>query len=201
MKEEVMFFRRTLITLAATLIMVTAAMAGDTYKIDPVHSRVGFMVKHLVISNVRGNFVDFSGTIIYDPIDLAKSSVDVSINAASINTDNPDRDKHLKSPDFFDVEKFPEITFKSDHIEKKGEKFVAVGKLTMRGVTKEVTIPFDFLGTAKDPQGNLRIGFEGATSVNRQDYGISWNKALDNGGVLVGDEVKIDLSVEAVKQP
>ena len=200
MKEEVMFIRKAFIAFAAMLIMVAAVSAADTYKIDPVHSHIGFTVRHLVISNVRGNFTDFSGTIIYDPIELAKSSVDVTIKTASINTDNPDRDKHLKSPDFFDVEKFPEITFKSDRIEKKGEKFVAAGKLTMRDVTKEVTISFEFLGTAKDPWGSFRMGIEGATSVNRQDYGISWNKALDNGGVLVGDEVKIDLGVEAVKQ-
>ncbi len=196
-----MFVQKAFITFAAVLIMAAAATAADTYKIDPVHSRVEFTVRHLVIANVRGNFTDFSGTIVYDPIDLAKSSVDVTIKSASISTGNPDRDKHLKSPDFFDAEKFPEITFKSDRIEKKGEKFVAVGKLTMRGVTKEVTIPFEYLGTAKDPYGNFRIGFEGATSVNRQDYGISWNKALDNGGVLVGDEVKIELGVEAIKQP
>lgn len=195
-----MFSRKVLITSAVFFIMAATAMAADTYKIDPVHSYIGFAVRHLVISNVKGNFTDFSGTIIYDSVDLAKSSVDVTIKAAGINTDNPDRDKHLKGTDFFDVEKFPNITFKSDRIEKKGERFVAIGKLIMHGVTKEVSITFDFLGTVKDPWGNFRIGIEGSTSVNRRDYGISWNKALDSGGLVVGDEVKIDLSVEAVKQ-
>jgi polyisoprenoid-binding protein YceI len=184
---------------AILLIATIAATAGDKYQIDSVHSSVGFSVRHLVISNVIGNFTDFSGTIIYDSSDISKSSADVVIKAASINTDNVNRDDHLRSPDFLDVGKFPEITFKSSKIEKKGDELFMTGDFTLHGVTKQVVIPFTILGFIKDMQGNLRMGAEGKLTINRQDYGLTWSKTLETGGLVVGDEVKIELNIEAIK--
>jgi polyisoprenoid-binding protein YceI len=180
-------------------IMTIPSMAADKYAFDVPHSSVGFSVKHLLISNVKGNFKDFSGTIMFDEADMSKSSVEVTIKAASIDTDNENRDNHLRSADFFHVEEFPEITFKSRVVNKTDDGFELVGMLTMHGVTKEVTIPFEFLGKVTGPMGKERLGFEGHTEIDRKDYGITWNKILDSGGLTVGNEVKIELNIEAVK--
>jgi len=180
--------------------VITSAEAADRYQIDPVHSSIGFTVRHMVIANVKGYFKEFSGTIYYDENDITRSSVSVTIKTASINTENPKRDAHLRSPDFFDAEKYPEITFKSKRILKEKDGYVAVGDLTMRGVTREIRIPFHILGKVTDPWGNTRIGVEASLKLNRHDYGISWSQTLDNGGLVVGDEVKIDLNIEAVKK-
>ncbi len=180
-------------------VLAKGALAADTFTIDPVHSSVGFSVKHMVVSNVKGQFNDFAGTITYDEKDIAKWSVQVTIKAASIDTRDDKRNTHLKSPDFLDVEKYPEITFKSTKIEKSGDGYVATGNLTMHGVTKEIKIPFTLAGVITDPMGNVRLGVSALTSLNRQDYGVSWSKKLDNGGLIAGDEVAIDLEVEAVK--
>ncbi|SYZ72890.1 conserved exported hypothetical protein [Candidatus Zixiibacteriota bacterium] len=188
-----------MLVMAITMAGVSV-LGADTYQIDPVHSNIGFTVKHMVISNVKGNFSDFSGTIVYDDKDISKSSVNVTIKTISINTGNQYRDNDLKSGNFFEAEKYPEITFQSTKIEKAVDGFVMTGNLTMRGVTKEVQIPFNILGTIKDPYGNMRMGAEGGLTINRQDYGISFNKALDNGGLVVGNEVKIDLNIEAVNK-
>ena len=182
-----------------SLFFVTAAFSADKYEIDAVHTSVGFSVRHLVISNVKGKFNDVSGIIMYDDSDLNKSSVSVTIKTASIDSDNQDRDGHLKSGDFFNVEKYPEITFKSKRIEKKDDGYVAIGDLTIRGVTKEVNLTFTVLGPIKDPWGNMKIGVEGSLTIDRQDYGVSWSKTMDNGGLVVGNEVKMEFSVEAVK--
>lgn len=189
------------LTLTVFLMVLAVGMsfAADKYSIDLAHSYAGFTVKHLVITNVKGNFTDFSGEINYDANDITKSSVNVTIKAASINTDNETRDNHLKSADFFDVEKFPEITFASTKIEKSGDSFTMHGNLTIHGVTKEVAIPFDMTGKITDPWGKERIAFEGSTKISRNDFGMTWNKAIETGGVVVGDEVKIELQVEAVK--
>ncbi len=173
--------------------------AADKYEIDPSHSEIQFSVKHMLLSNVKGNFTDFSGVIMFDEKDLTQSSVDVTIKSASITTDNQKRDDHLRSADFFDAEKFPTLTFKSKKVTKKSDtEFEMTGDFTMHGLTKEVMIPFTYNGQVM-AWGNSRIGAEGSLTVNRQDYGVSWSKKLDNGGLVVGDDVKIDLTIEAAK--
>lgn len=168
--------------------------AADTYTIDAVHSEVGFRIRHLV-SKTPGRFTRFQGTIRVDEKQVSRSSVDVVIDAASINTDNESRDKHLRTPDFFDVAKFPAITFKSVGVKEVGKGRIEVtGDLTMRGVTKRITIPAGILGTMKGAKGETRGGFEGAVTLNRNDFGITTYP-----GVL-GDEVQITLNIEAVKQ-
>jgi polyisoprenoid-binding protein YceI len=190
------------LSLAAvfTLCSVATGYAADRYEIDPAHSSINFTIKHLVISKVKGNFLQFSGTIMFDEKDINKSSVEVKIATASISTSNPDRDKHLKSADFFDAEKYPEITFKSDKIIKKDNGYLAVGNLNMHGISKKIEIPFTFAGPIKDPWGNTRYGIEGSSTINRQDWKVSWNKAMDNGGVMIGNDVEIVLNVEAFKK-
>lgn len=185
----------------ALAALVPPAVAADTFTFDTSHTTVGFAVKHMVISTVKGRFNDFSGTIMYDPQDVTKSSVEVTIKTASVDTGNADRDKHLRSADFFDAEKYPEITFKSTRVEKRGNGYVAHGPLTMHGVTKEVELPFTVTGVINDPWGNIRLGAEvEPVKVNRQDFGVSWSKALDSGGLVVSDDVALELSVEAVKK-
>jgi polyisoprenoid-binding protein YceI len=180
-------------------LLAMGVFAADTYKLDLSHSSVAFTVRHMVIANVRGNFKEFEGTVLYDPADVTKSSVEVTIKTASIDTDNTQRDTHLRSADFFDAEKFPTITFKSKSVEKKGDGYVLNGSLTLRGVTKDVAIPFEVLGVVKDPYGNTRLGAHGELTINRMDYGVSWSKSLDAGGLVVSEEVKILLDIEAVK--
>jgi polyisoprenoid-binding protein YceI len=185
--------------LAAALALASPALAADTYQFDKAHTTVGFQVRHIV-TNLGGKFQDFSGTIKVDRVKPESSSVEFTIQAASINTNDPKRDEHLKSPDFFDVANQPTITFKSTSVKPTGkDAYDVAGNLTMRGVTKAITLPVTFLGEGKDPWGNEKIGFETATTLNRKDYGINWNKALDQGGLLVGDEVKVQISVEANK--
>ncbi len=191
MKKNIVF------SFIFSLLLAAFSFAADTYDIDPIHTNVGFSVKHLVISNVHGKFKDFSGVIVLDNKDSGQSSVNGTIKAASIDTGNSDRDKHLKSPDFFDAEKFPEITFKSTKVEKKGSAYQVTGNLTIRGVTKEVTFPAEVSGPVKDPWGNQKLGVEFALKINRQEFGLAWNKALETGGFVVGDEVKIEISAEA----
>ncbi|MCI0452520.1 MAG: YceI family protein [Candidatus Latescibacteria bacterium] len=176
-----------------------AAHAQDAYTIDPVHSSIGFKVKHMMVSDVKGAFDSSSGTINFDPKNIENSSVEVTIDATSISTRNEKRDGHLKSPDFFDVEKHPTITFKSKKIAKKGDGYVATGDLTIRGVTKEVELPFTLNGPVSAGNASI-IGISAATEINRQDFGVSWNKTLDAGGVVVSDKVRIELEVEAKKQ-
>ncbi len=189
-----------LIAMIIGLFAVSAAFASDEYEIDVVHSSIGFSVRHLMISNVTGNFNDFSGKLLFDEEDLTKSSIEIEIKSASINTNNEGRDNHLRAADFFNVEKFPEITFKSSKIEKSEESFVLFGTFTMHGVSKEISIPFEFIGKIIGPMGKQRLGFEGSTKLNRKDFEITWNKTLDEGGLAVGNEVKIQLNIEAVKK-
>lgn len=171
-----------------------------TYKIDKSHSEAIFQVRHLV-TKVRGRFSDFEGTIQFDEANPENSSVEFTIDATSIDTNEPDRDKHLRSEDFFAVEQFKTLTFRSKRITGKGaEAFDVAGDLTIRGVTKEVALPVTFLGKAKDPWGNEKIGFETEITVNRKDYGLKWNAPLETGGFLVGDDVKVSLSIQAFGQ-
>ncbi|HEX4494411.1 MAG TPA: YceI family protein [Thermoanaerobaculia bacterium] len=186
--------------VAAFATVVALPLRAETFAVDPSHSEVSFQIRHMV-SQVRGRFNDFSGTVQLDAKNLAASSVDFHIKATSIDTNTPDRDKHLRSADFFDVEKFPEITFKSESIQAAGkDKYNVTGTLTMHGVSKKVTLPVTLGGEAKDPWGNTRAGFGIETTLDRKDYGIVWNKAIDNGGVMLGDDVKIAINLEAVKK-
>ena len=171
------------------------------YKIDKSHSEAVFQVRHLV-TKVRGRFDDFEGTIEYNEQSPEQSKVTFTIQAASIDTNEKDRDTHLRSDDFFAVERFKTISFVSTRVSKKGsETYDVVGDLTIRDVTKEVTLPVTHLGKAKDPWGNEKIGFETEITLNRKDFGLQWNAALETGGFLVGDEVKITLTIQAVGQP
>jgi polyisoprenoid-binding protein YceI len=193
--------RYATLTLAvfASLLLTHQAFAADTYRPDVAHTLVGFTARHFVITKVRGKFNDFSATITYDENDISKSSMTGTIKVASIDTDNEKRDNHLRSADFFDVEKFPEITFQSKRVEKKDKNYVLLGDLTMRGVTKEVAVPFTVTEKITDPQGKTRIGFEANLQLNRQDFGIAWSKAMDNGGLVVSDTIDIEIIAEAVK--
>ena len=177
---------------------MTTAIATTTYGIDKAHSEVAFQVRHL-LTKVRGRFSDFSGTIEYDEENPEHSSVNIDIQAASIDTNERDRDAHLRSADFFEVDKFPTLVFRSTGIRRKGDdRFDVSGQLTIHGVTKPVPFDVTLLGKAKDPWGNERIAFEADGTVNRKDFGLTWNAALETGGFLVGDEVRISLSVQAV---
>ena len=184
------------VLLAAFALPVGAA---DTFTIDKAHSQVGFRVRHL-ISKVPGRFTDFSGAITADAAAPTAATVSFTIQATSIDTDNAQRDKHLRSADFFDVEKYPTIEFKIRKVTPTGkDRYDVAGSLTMHGVTREVTLPVVFLGLAKDPWGSERAGFEIATTLNRKDYGIVWNQTLDTGGLLLGEDVEISINIEAVK--
>ena len=174
----------------------------STYQIDPAHSAAQFKVRHMMIANVKGEFDKVSGTAVYDPANPAASSVEATIDVASISTRDEQRDTHLKSPDFFDVEKYPTITFKSKRVTSSGsDSFSVAGDLTIHGVTKEVTLNVEELTEeAKDPWGNLRRGAEAKTRIHRKDFGMTFNMALDTGGFVVGEDVDISIDVEMVRQ-
>lgn len=169
------------------------------WNFDPAHSNAEFSVRHMMVTNVRGTFDKVSGTLDFDPANPAAARVEATIEAASISTGAEDRDNHLRSADFFDVEKFPTITFKSTSVEPTGDESARItGELTMRGVTRTITIDAEYLGQGPSPFGDVRAGFEGTVKINREDFGLTWNQALESGGVLVGKEVKITLNVQAV---
>jgi polyisoprenoid-binding protein YceI len=171
-----------------------------SYTIDTTHSDVSFSVRHMVFAKVRGHFTKWSATFAFDEADPSKSSVDVSIDAASIDTREAQRDGHLKSADFLDVEKFPTITFKSKRVERTSQgHFKVAGDLTVHGVAKEAVLDVEETGRGKDPWGNSRVGFVGKTSIHRADWGLKWNQALETGGVLVGEKVDIEIEVEAIQ--
>jgi len=170
-----------------------------TFVIDKAHSEAVFQVRHL-ITKVRGKFSDFEGTVQFDEANPSASSVNFSIKTASVDTSEGDRDKHLRSADFFSVDEHPTITFKSAKVAGTGAQFSVTGPLTIRGVSKDVTLPVTYLGGAKDPWGNQRAGFETEVTINRKDFGLNWNAALEAGGFLVGDDVKVSLSIQAVAQ-
>lgn len=183
----------------ASFAFATGASAAD-YKIDPSHSHVGFTIKHL-IGKVKGAFNDFDGAFSFDPAKATDASGKFTIKTASINTDNAKRDEHLKSGDFFDVQKFPEMTLDKVKVKagKGKDKFKLTGDLTLHGVTKPVTFDLEYAGTEKDPWGNMRAGFTATTKLNRKDYGVVWNKTLDSGGLMLGDDVAVELNIEAVE--
>jgi polyisoprenoid-binding protein YceI len=175
-------------------------MTTHTWNIDPSHSDVHFSIRHMVVSKVRGRFTKVSGSLELDENDLTRSAVEATIDASSIDTGTEKRDAHLRSPDFFDVENFPELRFRSKRIEKvDGDRYRVVGDLTIHGVTRELAFDVEYGGRAKDPWGNERVGFVATASLDRKDYGLGWNQVLEAGGVLVGDRVEIELDVQAVK--
>jgi polyisoprenoid-binding protein YceI len=177
-----------------------APIPGGDYKIDPAHSIIGFAIRHFEINWVEGRFKDFNGAIRLDDKDITRSSVEFTAKAASIDTGVEGRDKHLRTADFFEVEKYPELSFKSTGVERKGkERYVLKGDLTIKGVTKPVAIPFTITGAVVDTRDNTRIGIEGQTKINRRDFGVNWGHALPVGGADVGDEVTINLNLEAIK--
>ena len=178
----------------------TQVQEKQVYAIDKAHSSVEFVVRHLMIAKVRGRFSDFEGTIELVPGSYAPQAIDVKIDAASIDTREAQRDGHLKSPDFFDVENFTHLTFASKRVEGTADDFKVYGDLTIHGVTKDVVLHGEFEGRASDPWGNDRAGWAASTKINRKDFGLLWNQALEAGGVMVGDEVRIELNIEAVLQ-
>lgn len=191
-------------TRTLTILLFAGALLAPaaTYEIDPAHSSAQFTVRHLMISNVHGQFSKVTGTLDFNPNNPAMDSVKATIDASTVNTQEPKRDEHLKSPDFLDVAKFPTLTFQSTSFRKMEDgKYKVAGDLTIHGVTKRVVLDADGPSAeVKDPWGNARIGISAATKINRADYGLTWNKALEAGGVLVGDEVAITLEIEFVKK-
>jgi polyisoprenoid-binding protein YceI len=188
--------------LAAALCAAPGTALASTWQIDPAHTSAQFAVRHLMVSTVRGQMGKVAGTVTLDANDLTHSSVEASIDASGIDTREPKRDDHLRSPDFLDVAKYPTVTFKSTKVEKVADDHYKVsGDLTLRGVTKPVVL--DVTGSAKplhDPMGNVKLGGSATTRINRQDFGVSWSKSLDGGGVVVGDEVDITIDVELVQK-
>jgi polyisoprenoid-binding protein YceI len=195
-------FNRTSDTAATepTTEATTSALAdisGD-YALDPSHTTIGFTARHAMVTKVRGHFRDFEGTAHVDTTDPSASSVRVTIDAGSVTTGNEQRDGHLRTPDFFDIDNHPQITFVSTEVERDGTEWEITGDLTINGITKPVTILFEETGSAKDPFGNTRVGFEGAATIDRTDWGLSFNAALETGGVLVSEKIKLEFDISAI---
>ena len=190
-------FNRKDETVVETPSVAVESISGD-YTIDPSHTRVGFSARHAMVTKVRGQFDEFEGSAHVDTVNPANSSVSVTIQAASVTTRNEQRDGHLKTPDFFDIANYPQITFVSTDVERDGAEWAITGDLTINGVTKSVTIPFEETGSAKDPFGNTRVGFEGDLTIDRTEWNLSFNAALETGGVLVSEKVKLEFDVSAI---
>jgi polyisoprenoid-binding protein YceI len=178
----------------------TSATLTGTYHIDPTHSRIGFVARHAMVTKVRGSFNDFTGSGYFDPDDPTKSRVDLTIEAKSIDTRNADRDNHLRSNDFLDMDTYPELRFVSTSVDKvSDQEYKVTGDLTIKGQTRPLSIVFEVFGPVTDPFGNVRLGLEGRTEINRKDWGINWNVALEAGGILVSDKVTLEFEVSAIK--
>jgi polyisoprenoid-binding protein YceI len=185
-----------------TDITTAPASLTGTYAIDPTHSRIGFVARHAMVTKVRGSFNEFEGSGYFDAENPSASNVELTIKVASVDTRNADRDGHLRNNDFFDLETYPEIRFTSTAVEQvDAENFRVTGDLTIKDVTKPVTVDFEYQGTAVDPFENQRVGFEGRTTVNRTDWGLTWNAPLNTGGVLVGEKVTLEFEVSAIRTP
>jgi polyisoprenoid-binding protein YceI len=177
-----------------------ALPAAGTYVLDPTHTRIGFVARHLMVTKVRGRFAGVTGSIVVGD-DPAASSTEVTIEAASIDTRSPDRDAHLRGPDFLDVEQFPTLEFRSSRVYRAKGDWKLDGQLTIKGVTRPVTLDVDYDGEATDPWGNTKVGFTARADIDREDWGLTWNVALETGGVLVSRKIQLELDVQAVKQP
>lgn len=188
------------IMTAIFAVAAAAPVLADTYDIDASHTTFGFGVKHMVVSTVRGSFGDFKGEFAFDPAKPEATKASAVIQIKSVTTANQKRDDHLKGKDFFDAEKFPEMKFESSSVEKSGDGLVMKGKLTIKETTKDVSIPVTISGPIQDPWGNQRAGIEGSLKINRKDYGLNFNAAMANGGLVVADEVAIDISIEGIKR-
>ena len=176
------------------------AYAG-TWRLDPTHSRIGFQARHAMVTKVRGAFNDVEGSFHVDMEDIGKSSAEISVKVASIDTRNADRDKHLRTNDFFDAPKYPDIVFRSTRIDQVDENsFIVNGELTIKDTTREIAVPIEFTGVETDPYGNLRAGFEGSRRIDRREYGVNWNQLLDSGGVLVSEKVLLEFEISAIKE-
>ena len=183
-----------------TTAVATLTDLSGTYVLDPAHSRIGFVARHAMVTKVRGQFNEFEGKAVVDGSDFGRSTVSLTIQVASIDTRNEQRDGHLQSNDFLAMDEHPQITFVSTAVEQAGPtSFEVTGDLTIKGVTNPVTIPFEFEGAATDPFGNQRFGFEGSVVINRTDYGVTWNAALETGGVLVSDKITLEFEISAIK--
>jgi polyisoprenoid-binding protein YceI len=181
-------------------VTTASTSTARAYSIDPAHSTAAFVVRHMMIAKVRGHFNAISGSIALPASGNVPTAIEATIEAASIDTRVEQRDTHLKSAEFFDVEKHPQLTFRSTRIEGGGDSFRVIGDLTIHGTTREVVFETTFEGTGKDPWGNTRVGYEAHATISRKDFGLSWNQTLETGGVLIGDDVKIELSIEAIAQ-
>jgi polyisoprenoid-binding protein YceI len=178
----------------------TLADLSGTYVLDPAHTRVGFVARHAMVTKVRGQFTEFEGSAVIAAGDFSGSTVELTIQAASIDTRNDQRDGHLRSNDFLAMEEYPQITFVSTAVAETGPtSFEVTGDLTIKGVTNSITIPFDYEGAATDPFGNQRVGFEGSVVINRKDYGVTWNATLETGGVLVSEKITLEFEISAIK--
>jgi polyisoprenoid-binding protein YceI len=196
-------YSRALVRVAVLVLFlgtIGRAVELQTYEVDPKDSSVSFSVKHIVVSEVRGRFKKFSGTIKFDEGNLPNSAVAFIVETASVDTDNERRDQDLRSPMFLDVANYPEMSFSSQRVEKSGADLVLVGNLSLHGVTHEVRVPFVYNGKIKDNMGRLRIGFSATFTINRQNWGINYNKVLDNGGMVAGNDVTVQLDIVAAKQ-
>jgi len=191
---------KRLLTFLAILLFIVPNLYAANYTIDVPHTQIHFSVAHLMVFKVRGNFTDFSGEIDIDTNNKTLVSAQATIDATSIDTRNKKRDDHLRSADFFDVAKYPEISFVSKNVNGNGDNITVVGDLTIKGITKEITLKGSFAGVAKDPWGNNRAGFAATGEVDRREFGLTWNKALEAGGVVVGDTITIGLEVESIAQ-
>ena len=185
---------------ATSTVPTTLADLSGSYTVDPAHTRIGFVARHAMVTKVRGSFNEFEGTATVDGDNPANSSVRVTIDAASIDTRNAQRDEHLRTNDFLALEQYPQITFVSTDVRQVDDTtFEISGDLTIKDVTNRITVPFEFEGASQDPYGNQRIGFDGAVTISRKDYGITWNAALETGGVLVSDKIVLEFEVSAIK--
>lgn len=182
---------------AAVFLALSRALAADSYKVDPAHTTVGFSVRHMGLSSVKGHFDDFTGSVVLD--NGAIQSATAAIQVKSVNTGNKDRDNHLRTADFFEADKYPEITFNAKKVEKNGGQTTLVGDFTLRGVTKELRLPVTLSGPVKDAQGKTRLGLEAKATVNRKDYGMRFGAVMEAGGLMVGDEVTLEINAEAIK--
>ena len=193
-----MHTQQSLASIAAVLFLSPFAHAADTYKIDPAHTSIGFSVRHLGLSNVKGQFKEFAGVIVLDDGKITEANG--TIQTKSVDTGVQQRDNHLRTADFFDATNYPTITFKTKRVEMTGGQIILVADFTMRGVTKELRLPANLAGPAKDPWGNLRVGLGAKTKLNRMDYGIKYHQALETGVLAVGEEVELEINAEAIQE-